>query len=267
MKITVHTLVRDEDIWIWYALKSVLPYVDKILVCVNGSKDKTLEVIKSINSKKIELDERGPVDRKTLVKIRQEMIDKTKTEWFLILDGDEIWPKKEIESLIKQAEKAPRTIVGLITNTRNCVGDVFHYMPESAGHYNIGGYQGNLTIRLIRKTKDMHMGGVYPWETWSTNKGPIQKLDNQLIFSDTWYLHTSYLQRSSVTDEKTSGSLGKRKFWEKGIVMNKDELPNVLYENVPFELHDPLKNRGVAYEIMANLAAPLLKFKRGMQKK
>ena len=262
MKITVHTLVRDEDIWIWYALQSVLPFADKIFVCVNGSSDRTLEIVKSLNSNKIILDSRPAVDRKTLVSIRQEMIDKTKTDWFLILDGDEVWPKKQLTKLITLAEKADKQTIGFITNTRNCLGDVYHYMAESAGHYKIGGYEGNLTIRLIRKTKDMHMGGIYPWETWSTKEGPIQKLDNQLVFSNTWYLHTSYLQRSSIVQEKTSGSLGKRKFWEKGLKMEARDLPEVLYEKPPSLLKDPLEKRGKKYEVMATITTPLLTIRR-----
>ncbi|MBU1256082.1 hypothetical protein KKA49_00135 [Patescibacteria group bacterium] len=55
IKIIVHCLVKNEERFIWYAIKSVLPFVDKIMVWDTGSTDKTIQIIKSIKSKKISL--------------------------------------------------------------------------------------------------------------------------------------------------------------------------------------------------------------------
>ena len=46
-RITVHTLVKNEERWIWYALKSVLPFVDQIIVWDTGSTDKTTAIIRA----------------------------------------------------------------------------------------------------------------------------------------------------------------------------------------------------------------------------
>jgi len=52
-KIVVHCLVKNEENFIWYAINSVLPFVDKIMIWDNDSTDKTIEIIKSIHSPKI----------------------------------------------------------------------------------------------------------------------------------------------------------------------------------------------------------------------
>ena len=52
-KIIVHCLVANEERFVWYALQSVLPYVDQVMVWDTGSTDKTVEIIKAIKSPKI----------------------------------------------------------------------------------------------------------------------------------------------------------------------------------------------------------------------
>ena len=48
MKIWAHTLVMNEDRFIWYAVMSVIDYVDKILIFDTGSTDGTVRIIKGI---------------------------------------------------------------------------------------------------------------------------------------------------------------------------------------------------------------------------
>ena len=38
--LTVHMVVKNEDRFIWYALNSVLPYVDKVIIFYTGSTQK-----------------------------------------------------------------------------------------------------------------------------------------------------------------------------------------------------------------------------------
>lgn len=251
MKFTVHTIVKNEDQWVWYALQSVLSFASKILVFDTGSKDKTVELIKSIKSPKIVFEEKGEVSSEGLVKLRQEQIDKTNTNWFLILDGDEIWPSKQLKTLLKAGDGASN-IVALFNKVRVCVGDVFHYLPDSAGKYEIAGKKGNLNIRLIKKTKDLKVTGIYPLESFENNNGPLQRQDKNLKFVNCWYLHTSFLKRSSKDLQKTSGSLGKKKTWEKGIKMKKQELPNFI----------PLEKRSSFYEVASTILTPIVSLKR-----
>lgn len=262
LDVTVHTLVKNEDQWIWYALNSVLPYVKQVFVYDTGSTDKTIERIKSIGSGKIVLELKGKQNAKGLIKLRQEMLDKTKTEWFLILDGDEIWSEKNLKKLFKEAETAPKDIVAIFNKVRNLVGDVYNYLPESAGEYEIANKKGNLNIRLIRKTKNMVLEGEYPDEAFTIDGIPIQSMNERLRFSDSWLLHTTFLSRSSIDKKKTSGSFGKKKLWQKGIQLKENELPEVFKGKVLFDTYNQFKKRGLFYEILAVIVDKLRIVKR-----
>lgn len=48
MKLVSVSLIKNEEYWIWYALTSVAPHVDEILVFDNGSTDRTLEILRSM---------------------------------------------------------------------------------------------------------------------------------------------------------------------------------------------------------------------------
>lgn len=262
MRITAHCVVKNEDIWVWFAIMSVLPFVDKVFIYDTGSTDKTVDIVKSIGSDKIIFEERGEVDKMQLVRLRQEQLEKTKTDWFLILDGDEIWPQNQLLKLFKAAEEASNNIVAIFNHVRNCIGDIYHFLPEDSGDYKIAGVTGNLNTRLIKKTKYLKILGEYPLETYQDQNGPVQSQASNIIHSNTWYLHTSFLKRSTKVEDKVSGSFGKAKIWQKGLIMDKGELPEVLRLDHPDIVADPYIKRGVSYEVMANILNPLIDLKK-----
>ena len=178
-KITIHCIIKNEDRWIWYALQSVLPYVEKILIYDTGSTDNTLPIIKSIAFPKIVLEEKGVVDRRGLVALRQEQLERTQTPWFMLLDGDEIWPQESIKKLLSAAQNASKKTLALFTRTRNCVGDIYHYLPDSKGHYQIKNITGHLNIRLIRNIPRLKVIGEYPLESYMQPLCP----SNQIYWS------------------------------------------------------------------------------------
>lgn len=261
MKVTAHCVVKNEDKWVWFAINSVLPYVERMLVFDTGSTDRTVDIIKSIKSPKIIFEERGGVDRVGMVNLRREQIEGTKTDWFFILDGDEVWSEKNIEELFNDAQKN-QNCVAVVNRVRNCIGDIFHYMSESAGEYEIAGIKGNLNIRLIRKTKTMTIKGEYPLERYQDGNGVIQEQEDNLVVSNAWCLHTSFLNRSSSKSLKVSGSFGRKRVWQRGISIPKEELPEVLFKGYPKLVDDPLKKRGVLFEGAALITSPLISAKR-----
>lgn len=259
---TVHTIVKNEDIWIWFALQSVLPFVDQVLVFDTGSFDKTVEIIKSIRSPKIILEEKGVQEPKGLVKLRQEQIERTKTEWLFLLDGDEVWPEGQLRKLLAVSESASEGTAALFNRTKNCLGDIYHYLPDSAGRYEIAGVKGHLNMRMIRKTPDLRVMGEYPLESYINKEGKLTEQEKNLRFVDCWYLHTSCLRRSGSDRSKKSGSFGKSKIWEKGLKLQKGELPEVFSLPRPGLVADPLVPRGMVYEIVSAFTTPLLNLKR-----
>ena len=69
---------------------SVINYVDKIIIYDTGSDDKTIDIINKINNKKIILRE-IKTDKFYEDKLRQQMLNETTSDWFIVLDADEIW--------------------------------------------------------------------------------------------------------------------------------------------------------------------------------
>ena len=229
LSVTTHTIIKNEERWIKSALLSVIDHVKEMLVWDTGSTDKTVELIKSIKSPKIKFKEKSRVDRKELVSLRNQQIKETKTDWFLILDGDEIWSKENLLKLFKTAQEADKKIIALVNRTRNCIGDIYHYLPETKGRYQIGPWRGHLNIRLIRNLPGLEVIGEYPLEAYLYKGKALQAQPENLKFVNTWYLHAIHLKRSGWRHGlKTIDRFKKFKIFRKGIEMKKEELPETL---------------------------------------
>lgn len=238
---TVHTIIKNEDRWIWYALMSVIDVASKIIVFDTGSTDKTPEIIQTINSPKIVFEHKPQTTRSALVKLRQEQLDRTTTPWFLLVDGDEIWPQKNLFKLLKVADKSSQKVMAFFTRTRNCVGDISHYLPESKGQYHIKGITGHLNIRLIRRHPKLSVEGEYPLEAYTLENQPLQTREANLEFVDTWYLHTTHLPRS--TNRQAASQVFDRAQKQKfrlGIKMKSEELPAVFFKPRPAIVPAPI---------------------------
>lgn len=233
--ITAHMIVKNEEQWVWFAVNSVINFVDKIIIYDTGSTDETVDIIKSIKSYKIEFEEKGSVTPEKLVDLRNEQINKTKTDWFMLLDGDEVWSEKSLSLLLSKIQSAPKDKISAVVRSRNCVGDIFHYLPENRGKYNIMGMVGHFNIRAFRKSPDYCWKGVYPLEAYANANGTVNNQDEKLIFVDTYYWHLTHLKRSSVSD---SFKKNKRKL-EFGIKSDKKEIPEIFFSQKPEIVPDP----------------------------
>lgn len=210
---TAHILVRNEDQFLKFALDSVLPYVSDYIIYDTGSTDKTLEILKPYK-----FEEKGLVNKIDYVALRNEMIAKTETDWFLLIDGDEVWNKEMLKNYLEFTLAQPEKIKATFLKTRNCVGDVYHY--RNSGNYEIAGMRGSLNIRAYRKT--VRWKGEYPLEHC------VDSADKKsLAFFDGFYWHMTHLKRSS----SESPVMGFRKrVYDLGI--NSDNLPQTL-KNFP----------------------------------
>ncbi len=203
-KLTVHMIVYNEDQWVWYAIQSVLPYVDKLIIYDTGSTDKTVDIIRSIKSAKISFSEKGRVEANTLVKLRNQQIKATTSDWFLLVDGDEVWPKKSIQELIKLLPSLPSNKIAVVVKAKIPLADLYHYQDESAGRYKLLAKVGHYNIRAYRKTSGYLWKGTYPLEAYIDSEGKsINNQDDKLVFLQSYeYWHLRHLQRSSVNPKK-----------------------------------------------------------------
>ena len=135
MKVWAHTLFKNEERWLWYAVSSAINHVDKLLLWDTGSTDGSFAIARSLSEKypdKISLKQYGPVTARTFLQARQAMLDETSSDWFLVCDADEIWSDESLAAVVKEINFRGRLIESIVVPTVNLIGDVFHYQPESA---------------------------------------------------------------------------------------------------------------------------------------
>jgi len=101
------TIVKNGEEYIRAALLSVKDYVKEMLVCDTGSTDNTIEIINELITKglNIKLLHRGPFSGTWeskipgLTEVRNELTELCSTDFILIVDDDEIFPKEIFEEL------------------------------------------------------------------------------------------------------------------------------------------------------------------------
>lgn len=261
--ITVHTIVKNEERFIWYALNSVLPLVQKVLLYDTGSTDHTVDIINIISDKKIQFAQKGPVFANELVNLRQEQITATTTDFFLLLDGDEVWPQRNLIKLLDRVMEMPKKKLAIFCRTRNAVGDIYHYLPEDAGEYHLAGIKGHLNIRLFRNVPNLDVAGTYPLEAYRIDGIPLNNHPKKLEFVDTWYLHLTHLLRSSSRekDREVVGREGKYKY-ELGKILKEEELPEVFWQKPPSIVPPLPEKRSRTFFLQSLWQTPLRRLKR-----
>lgn len=263
--LTAHLMVKDEENWVWYSINSVIKYVDELLVWDTGSTDRTVEIIKSIKSQKINFVEKGWHGGEAITSYHQKMLEQTKTDWFMVLDADEIWWEDGIRRLRATIDKKRTSIWGIINRFRNCVGDVYHYQEEEAGRYKIAGYKGHVTVRAINTAiPGLHASGTFRQLGYRDGSGTlVQNLDpKNLLFLDVYYLHMTYLPRSSGDSEIIYPQKRKRQV-ELGIPFPSDfYYPEVFFRPRPNIVPSPWVKMDFGFFARASLETPLKKLKR-----
>lgn len=261
MKISANCVIKNEDLWVLYAIQSVIDYVDEIIITDTGSSDHTIEILNSLDSKKIKLFKTTINSPEEFTTIRQKQLELSSSDWIMIVDGDEIWTKESIESSIQLIKNQDINIDYLINKYHNLVGDIYHYLPESASKYKLKNRIGPYTIRFFKKDiKGLRWGNPYGSEgLFTSNNLPIQDNDT-LSFAnvDSPYLHCTHLKRSTKSGEVFMR--GKKYKYEIGIPLgNQFEYPKVLYYPNDFNYLNVWKQAPLVYQIRALLQTP---FKR-----
>lgn len=264
VNITACMVVKNEDRFVWYAISSILPFVDKFIIFDTGSKDKTVEIIKSIKSPKIIFRQKDKITPRLLTLYRQEQADMVKNDWIWLADADEIYPKNTAEKIISTVSLRP-FLDGIIVHRYDLLGDVYHYQDESVGSYNQFGKIGHYVLRLINKNNlpGLQVLGDYPNEYFAVNGKSIKdKGKEYFAFVESRIFHAMYLKRSSQ-DHNLKRVINRKKFKiETGRRILPEELPEVFAADRPGLVSDVLGKRNFNYELTAGIITPFKKFKR-----
>lgn len=249
MKIYSNTIVYNEENFVWFAIESIINFVDKAIIYDTGSTDSTVEIINDLKKKypeKIIFSEEGKADGKRFSTLRQKMLDQSDCDWIIVLDGDEIWPRSSIEKLTTLIKNEGQKLNAIYVPFYNLVGDVYHFQKETKGKYNIQGKEGHLSVRAInKKIPGLHIAQEYPHEGFFTRDNkPIQELQ-RLQFLESKYFHASILKRSN---------LDRQRIIKYDMGVSKDDgimLPEVFFEKFPDYINNPLKKRSLNYIFMS----------------
>lgn len=270
VKITSHTLVKNEARFVWYAVSSVIDYVDKVLLWDTGSTDNTVQIckeIKKVYGQKVDFREIGHVTTETFQDARQKMLEATKTEWFVVVDGDEVWWEDSIQKVTKAIRDKGKETEMIVVPTINLVGDIYHYQEEAAGQYHLAGRVGHYNLRAVnRSIPGLHSMGEHGKWGWVDGDGKMIQDRNtkNILYVDASYLHATNIQRSDDTKkEKDVPKREKKLKYEIGQELPKDfYYPEVFFKPRPKIVRSVWQKANTAYKIRAAFQTPFKKIKR-----
>ncbi len=208
MTIWAHTLVKNEERYLWFSVASVIDHIDKLLLWDTGSTDNTVKIAKELVKKfgnKIDFREVGEVDTNKFTEVRQEMLKATKSDWFIIVDGDEIWWDEYVRKLRVLIRERGEDLDSIGCRYYNLVGDMYHYQDEKAGKYKIDDNIGHLTLRAFnRSIGGLHFGKPHGQQgIFDRSERLVQDLpkDGRYFIDSRTYLHFTHLPRSGESEK------------------------------------------------------------------
>ncbi|OGM18341.1 hypothetical protein A2686_03235 [Candidatus Woesebacteria bacterium RIFCSPHIGHO2_01_FULL_38_10] len=270
MKIWANTLVKNEERYIWFSVMSVIEHLDRILIWDTGSTDNTVQIINEIRKlypDKIDFREFGEVDIRSFTKARQEMLAKTEADWFVIVDGDEVWWDSAISLLVETIRKNGNRVESIVNRYSNIIGDIYHYQEEVAGMYEIDGLRGHLNIRAVnRKIKGLHFDkphgqlGLYDKGGVLIQNRPAKERKHLGL----GYLHFTNVIRSSTRQNDLYVPKRDVKFkFDLGINFPHDfYYPEVFFRPKPDIVPSPWERRSKEYKLRSYIEWPLKLIKR-----
>ena len=270
MSIWAHTLVKNEEKYLWYAVSSVIDYVDKLLLWDTGSTDGSSMIAKRLKEKfpeRIDFKQVTLRGAEEFPKVRRAMLEATDADWFIVVDGDEVWWEDSIKKVVRLISTRGRNIESIVVPMIYPVGDIFHRQEEAAGKYRIAGRKGHLNLRAVNR-KIPGLSSSNPHGTWDWTDGEgkmIQDRDpKKIVFVDAPYLHFSLLPRAGERseDEKVIKRAQKLKH-ELGARFPKDYYyPEVFFRPRPDSVPSPWERMDTKFLIRSAIETPPRKIKR-----
>lgn len=271
MKIWSHTLVKNEERYLWFAVNSVTKYMDKMMIWDTGSSDATVAIIKELQKvypNKIEFKEVGEVNIDEFAKVRQKMLDETKSDWVFILDGDEVWWDESIRELTEMIDSKGENLDSIVNKYVNVIGDIYHYQEERAGQYKIDKVKGHITIRAMNmRIEGLHAENPHGKQGYF-DKGntTVQNLDSKrrTFLKPLGYMHFTHLIRSDTrADDLKVPKRDVKLKRELGTPFPLDYYyPEVFFRPKPKIVSSPWVTMDQQFKLASQVLTPLRKLKR-----
>ncbi|MBI2128538.1 MAG: glycosyltransferase [Nitrosarchaeum sp.] len=186
--------------------------------------------------------------------VRQKMLDETKGDWLLILDGDEVWWRDSVKKIVETIQREGKDLDSLVMPYYNIIGDIYHFQEEEAGQYKIDDRKGHINTRVVnRNIQGLHFDKPYGQESlFDKNNTLIQERSpNKRKFLDSPYMHfTNMVRSSSSKQDQTVLKRGFKYKYELGKAFPKNfKYPEVFYMDFPKFIPSPWVKRSKSYLI------------------
>jgi glycosyltransferase involved in cell wall biosynthesis len=183
-----------------------LPLAERVLIYDTGSTDATLDQIASIRSEKIEIVQKRSASPSELCAYRNEMIEQTTTEWFMLVDGDEIYPAHAVRRIAQEIRTVPPAVHRILVHRKHFMGSLnFVSRLDRLGRiYRTSRirhalYAPEFCDRVGHETPCLRDDPSAAWERYS------------MVFpKDIVFFHAQYLVRSSK-----DADLGRSRGWRR----------------------------------------------------
>lgn len=271
MKIWAHTLVKNEERYLWYSVMSIINHVDKVLLWDTGSTDNSVKIIEEIKKRfpdKVDVNLHKNVTSDEFTLVRQEMLRKTKADWMIIVDGDEVWWDDAIARITNIIDKEGGYLETIVHRYFNLIGDIYHFQDEIAGRYKIDDVIGHLTFRAMNmKIPGIHFGKPHGQQGIFDESGKLLQFrlkEKRRFFDEKLYLHFTHLVRSKDRNEDLKVIKRKIKMkYEIGIQFPLDfYYPEVFFRDKPQFVDSVWKKMSPSYYAKSLVYTPLRYLKR-----
>lgn len=181
-------------------LEQVAPFMEQMIITLSAkSSDGTFEELKRIKAKypdKIVWDFENVSSPGELTDIRNQQVQKTKSDWILFLDDDDYWSSDQLELCLSELDKDPNILAYSVNP----------YQLTDWEHYDTS-WNGKSFSKFLRKEG---LRFVYPWprDMPADKNGKLLywKTNPQVKCLPYKFYHLSYLKPDSFRKENWAGS-------------------------------------------------------------
>lgn len=193
MEITPALHVKNEEYWIHYVLRDLFRVFDAVVMLDTGSTDRTVDIARAtvhqvggalnLMVEDMENDVNSIGDAPNILR------SIVQTEWMLLVDGDEIWGRPQLEAL-KNIEPEDDKLVGMCNGRNLMVVD--GVLKER---------EGFSADRLFRRGVVWDKRGDYPFQSHGLEGKASLGQVFHTNFDISYFWHVRHLMRSSKDGE------------------------------------------------------------------
>lgn len=219
--ISAYTTVTNsikQEYCIEEAIRSVLLFADEVIVVDGGSTDGTIELIESINDKRIKIyhtEWLNTIGNGIYGITRSMGIGRCTGDWSVLFDADEVYHEEDAGKIKRIPNHFSENIIGLKFNTLHFYQDYNHILNGYSEWKDL--YTNKLY--MVRNHMGIHHGNINgdPDNFLQSNGKPIP--DDRTVLLDIRVFHYGHVRSSNAYWEKKNKM---HQYWNPGSLPYKD---------------------------------------------